>query len=86
MKYNLWDIETSNYFGQFENEHEVLKLVRTLVDYYGEQYASDLGLGRVTDQGEILEPLMGDALITRVNEVFPEREGADQGRGAAIAS
>jgi hypothetical protein len=31
MTYTLWDTETSNQFGQFEDEKEVLALVRTLL-------------------------------------------------------
>ena len=86
MTFNLWDTATSNSFGQYEDEREVLELVRTLVDYYGEDYADDLGLGRVTDEGEIVEPLSGAALIARLNEVFPERQGTGDRRGAVITS
>jgi hypothetical protein len=85
MKYDLWDIETSNHFGQFTDEVEVLTLVRALVDAYGRAYADELGLGRVTDDGEILEPLTGAALIARVNDVFPDRPIAPARQGAAIA-
>jgi hypothetical protein len=69
MKYNLWDTETSNSSGQFEDEAEVLRLVRTLVDRYGKTYADGLGLGRDTDDGEILEPLSGANLLARVEEL-----------------
>ena len=69
MIYTLWDIETSNQFGEFEDETEVLTLIRTLVDHYGARYADDLGLGRVRDEGVILEPLSGAALIARVDQV-----------------
>jgi hypothetical protein len=86
MKYNLWGTEFGRYLGYFEDERKALELVRMLLDHHGDDYANDLGLGRVTDQGEILEPLMGAALIARVNEMFPGRHNADQGRGAAIAS
>jgi hypothetical protein len=72
MKYTLWDIETSNQFGQFEDEAEVLSLVRTLVNHYGPRYAEDLGLGRVSEDGVIFEPLSGAALIARVDEVLPD--------------
>src|SRR5262245_36317608 len=84
MKYTLWDTETSNSFGAFEDEKEVLALVRTLVDHYGEQYADDLGLGRVTDEGKILPPLSGIALITRAKDVL---SGArEERRSVLIAS
>jgi hypothetical protein len=84
MHYDLWDTETSNYYGRFEDEHEVLRLVRSLINCYGEQYAADLGLGRVDDQGNILEPLSGEALIARVKEVLGEP--AEERRGALISS
>jgi hypothetical protein len=85
MTHHLWAIETSNQFGQLTDEVEVLALIRALVDAYGPAYADELGLGRVTDAGEILEPLTGAALIARVNDVFPERPIAPARQGAAIA-
>jgi len=90
MKYTLWDIETSNQFGQFEDEKEVLTLVRTLANHYGARYAEDLGLGRVSEEGTILEPLSGAALIARVDEVVPECRRADEligsrGRNRGVA-
>ena len=86
MKYDLWDTETSNYFGRFEDEKEVLTLVRTLVHQYGNDYADDLGLGRVTDEGKILDPLSGAALRARVKEVLPDGQGSDERRDVLIAS
>jgi hypothetical protein len=73
MTYNLWDTATGNSFGQFEDVRQVLTLVKTLVDHYGEEYAEDLGLGRITDEGTILEPLSGAELVARVNEVLSPR-------------
>ncbi len=84
MTYTLWDIETSNQFGQFEDEEEVLGLVRTLVDHYGARYAKDLGLGRVTAAGVVLEPLSGAALIARVEEVFPDHRPSGESAGESI--
>jgi hypothetical protein len=86
MKYTLWDIETSNQFGQFEDEIEVLTLIRTLVDHYGARYAEDLGLGRVSDDGVILEPLSGAALIARVDQVLAGRPPADESGNEFIGS
>jgi hypothetical protein len=86
MKYTLWDIETSNQFGQFEDEIEVLTLIRTLVDHYGARYAEDLGLGRVSDDGVILEPLSGAALIARVEQVLASRPPADESENEFIGS
>jgi hypothetical protein len=86
MKYTLWDIETSNQFGQFEDEIEVLTLIRTLVDHYGARYAEDLGLGCVSDEGVILEPLSGAALIARVDQVLADRPPADGSGNQLIGS
>ena len=86
MTYTLWDIETSNQFGQFEDEGEVLALVRTLVNHYGPRYADDLGLGRVSEDGAILEPLSGEALIARVEEVLSDSGTAGEGAGELIGS
>ncbi len=84
MKYTLWDIETSNQFGQFEVETEVLTLVRTLVNHYGARYAEDLGLGRVSEDGVILEPLSGAALIARAEEVLPDHQPAGESAGELV--
>ncbi len=86
MTYTLWDIETSNQFGQFEDESEVLALVRTLVNHFGLRYADDLGLGRLTADGAILEPLSGEALIARVEEVLSDSGTAGEGAGELIGS
>jgi hypothetical protein len=86
MTYTLWDTETSNQFGQFEDEGEVLALVRTLVNHYGPRYADDLGLGRVSEDGAILEPLSGEALIARVEKVLSDSGTASEGTGELIGS
>ena len=65
MRYNLWDIETNGYFGEFTDEREALALVRTLVDRYGPEYGKFLSLGRVNDDGTIAEPIEGPALMAR---------------------
>lgn len=86
MTYTLWDTETSNQFGEFEDEREALALVRTLVNHYGARYADDLGLGHVTADGTILEPLSGADLIARVDEVLPDRGSAGASSGALLGS
>jgi hypothetical protein len=86
MTYTLWDTETSNQFGQFQDEKEVLVLVRTLLAHYGPQYARDLGLGRVTAEGVILEPLSGGALIARVEAVLSDDKSAGEDGDALVAS
>ena len=84
MHCDLWDTETSNYYGRFEDEAEVLRLVRKLVNHYGATYADDLGLGRVSDDGSVLEPLSGAALLARVDAVLGEPQ--EHHGGVPIAS
>jgi hypothetical protein len=86
VKYNLWDTESSSFLGHFEDESEVMTLVRTLISHYGDAYAHDLGLGRVTDDGEILEALSGASLIARADEVLGDLSSADERQGVVIAS
>jgi hypothetical protein len=86
MKFSLRDTETSNQFGQFEDEREVFMLVRTLVNHYGKAYADDLGLGRVSDEETILEPLTGAALVALTNEVLGDRLHEDNNAGEVVRS
>ena len=86
MTYTLWDTATSNRFGQFEDERDALALVRTLTNHYGARYADDLGLGRVTPEGAILEPLSGAALIARVHEFLSDSGSVGMNVEALIAS
>jgi hypothetical protein len=73
MRYSLWDTETSNQFGQYEDKAEVLTLVRALVRHYGEGYAEGLSLGRINEKGKVLKPLPGAALLARIDEVLGDR-------------
>ena len=86
MKYNLWDIEVNRYLGHFEDEKEALTLVRMLLDHHGQEYAEDLGLGRVTDEGEILEPLSGAALVARVDEVLGSLTATKERREVVVTA
>ncbi len=86
MTYTLWATETSNQFGQFQDEKEVLALVRTLLTHSGPQYAQDLGLGRFTAEGVILAPLTGGTLIARVEAVLSDDRSAAEDGDALVAS
>ena len=57
-----------------------------LVDHYGARYAEDLGLGCVSDEGVILEPLSGAALIARVDQVLADRPPKDGSGSQVIGS
>jgi hypothetical protein len=65
MQYHLWDTEVGKYLGRFDDEAAALEKVRILVDHYGRDYAESLALGREGDDGTVLEPLAGDALLAR---------------------
>jgi hypothetical protein len=71
MHYDLWDVETGNYFGRFEREDEALAIVQTLVSHYGDQYANRLSLGAEGDDGTWSEPIEGAALLERVEQWSP---------------
>jgi hypothetical protein len=86
VKYNLWDIEVARYLGHFEDEREALARVRLLLDQHGDEYAAELALGRVTDEGQILDPLTGTLLLARVNELLAHGEKRDEQGDVIIAS
>jgi hypothetical protein len=71
MHYDLWDVETGNYFGRFEREEDALAVVRTLVSHYGNGYADRLSLGAEDDDGSWTEPIEGAALLARTKDASP---------------
>lgn len=73
MQYNLWDVEIGKYLGQFATEDEALAAVRRAVELHGHEYAGTLALGRVADDGTILEPIAGQDLVVRANQVISSR-------------
>lgn len=84
MTYDLWDTEVSRYLGHFDDEREALSLVHMLLSHHGVDYAADLGLGRATDDGEVLEPLSGATLIARISEVLPGLQSVESGAETVI--
>src|ERR671918_99793 len=86
MTFDLWDVETNKYLGQFPDESEALVLVRTLVSNFGAAYADDLELGGITAEGEVLESLSGAALIARADEVLSTRQNDQRQSGVVIGS
>ena len=77
MEYPLWDVEVGKQIGHFADEREALVLVSKLVADYGDEYANELGLGRRSEDGNILEPLSGTSLLARVREGIPAPDSAD---------
>ena len=86
MEYNLWDIEVGKQLGHFTGEQEALTLVNKLLAHFGDEYAHELGLGRRTENGSILEPLTGAALLARVREVIPDSDPLDNRQNVATLS
>lgn len=68
MTYDLWDVETRFYYGRYEREDDVLHLVATLIDHYGDHYADDLELVVGEDGGD---NLTGLALVERARRLAP---------------
>ena len=66
MTYHLWDTAAGSYIGRYTDEALALATVKQLVGRYGPAFADDLSLGRVRDDGTILVPLSGEALIAQV--------------------
>jgi hypothetical protein len=75
MRYDLWDTEVGKYLGRSTDEEDALATARTLVDHYGEDYAESLSICRVADDGTILDPLTGDALIVWLRAKQPVSPG-----------
>jgi hypothetical protein len=73
MHYDLWDVETGNYYGRFEREDEALAVVQTLVSHYGDQYVDRLSLGAEGDDGSWTEPIEGSELLARMEQRSPAR-------------
>lgn len=59
--------------GHYTNERDALRLVRDLLDTYGDEYASDLQLGGRDNADRIIPPLGGSELIARVRETVGKR-------------
>lgn len=69
MHYEVWDVDINRLFGTFDTEDDALAFVRTLVSRYGRDYAKDLALGCERDDSSVSEPLYGEDLLCRVDEV-----------------
>ena len=65
MTYDLWDVESGNIVNTFETEREALRVVRTLLDLNGSEYARSLSLGVEDDDGSMRIVAEGDDLAAR---------------------
>src|SRR5262245_60019420 len=68
MHYDLWDVETGNYFGRLAREDEALAVVQTLLSHCGDRYVDRLSLGAESDDGSWTEPVECAALLARVEQ------------------
>lgn len=66
MRYDLWDVENGGYLGRYGTEEEASAVVRVLMREYGPAYADELNLGAEDGAGRFGEPLLGKALLPRI--------------------
>jgi hypothetical protein len=70
MTYHLWDVGTRFYYGQFDDEGDVMALVRSLLAHYGDAYADELEL--IVDEGGDHD-LSGPSLVERARSLDQAR-------------
>lgn len=62
--YELWDFESRNLLGAYDNEMEALAVVRDTLDQYGPEAVCRWGLGH-DRRGKLVSLLEGAALVDR---------------------
>lgn len=81
-EFNLWDTEAGSFIGKYADERSALDTVKKLVEHFGATYADDLSLGRVADDGRMLAPLTGRALVAKLENI----DDADGRNGQVYAA
>lgn len=66
MNYEIWDVETGNCVGRFDDEAAALAWVQALLDRYGAGYADSLMVGIEHQSGEDAGSWSGDDLRVRL--------------------
>lgn len=66
MIYEVWDVETGNCVGSFNEESAALKWVQALLDRFGATYADSLVVGVENQHGEEAGSWSGDELRARL--------------------
>ena len=66
MNWEVWDIETGNCVGRFDNEREALAWVQALLDQVGSGYADDLVVGIDIERDDDAKSWSGEALLARL--------------------
>jgi hypothetical protein len=64
--YELWDVETGNLIGSYEQEELALNMVRALVEANGQEYVNVLELGCEDEQSGHFHAETGGSLLARV--------------------
>jgi hypothetical protein len=66
MNYEIWDVETGNCVGSFNDESAALKWVQALLDRFGTDYADSLVVGVENQRGEDAGSWSGEELRARL--------------------
>ena len=69
--FDLWDIESGNLIGTFEDEQEALAFVRSLLSANGLAYANALDLGWMDPDGRSRTVATGAVLVERAHATEP---------------
>jgi len=81
--FDLWDIESGNLISTFEDEHEALTFVRSLLSANGLAYANSLDLGWMNSDGKSHSIATGAVLVDRAHAAEPAL--TDRGPSQEIA-
>ena len=86
MIYRVFDTSINRLFGAFATEEEAMALVQTLVGDNSDNVAEDLAVGCEPDDGTFVEPLSGQALLARADEVVSASTSGRANTREAIAA
>ena len=81
--FDLWDIESGNMIGTWEDEAEALAFVRNLLVANGLAYANSLDLGWMNPDGRSRSIATGAALVDRAHAAEPAL--SDRGHSQAMS-
>lgn len=68
MSYELWDFETGNAVGEYEDEADALAVVRENVRTHGPSVVQGIALLAVHEDGESQVVAQGEALLQLIRE------------------
>jgi hypothetical protein len=76
MSWEIWDIESGNCVGRFDNERAALSWVQSLVDSFGSGYADDLVVGIDIERDDDAKSWSGQALLARLADAHSRKAAA----------